>query len=170
MVITETWLSNNKDSLAYSYGSYQKFVSHQQNKRGGGVMCFLSSDYDAIELWKPSSLLYLYDCLIIKSRTLKSVFIIVYKSTSCSSADTVKLLEAFDVMMSEYTRYGYTISILGDLNFRDIRWNVEPPEADSMLSIALLEFINTWDMTQIVTQPTRGKNVLNEIINMSPAI
>ena len=133
-------------------------------------MCLLSSDYDAIELSKPSSLPHLCDCLIIKSRTLKSVFIIVYKSVSCSSADTIKLLEAFDDMMSEYTRYGYTISKLGDLNFRDIRWNVEPPEADSMLSIALLEFINAWDMTQIVTQPTRGKNVLDVIITTSPAI
>ena len=117
----ETWLNNNKDSLAYSYGSYQKFVLHRQNKRGGGVICLLSSDYDAIELWKPSSLPDLCDCLIIISRTLKSVFIIVYKSTSCSSADIIKLLEAFDDLRSEYTRYGYTISILGDLNFRDIR-------------------------------------------------
>ena len=170
IIITKTWLNKNNDSLAYSYGSYQKFVSHRQNKRGGEVMCLLSCDYDANELSKPISLPDLCDCLIVKSRTLKSVFIIVYKSTSCSSVDTIKLLEAFDDMMSEYTRYGYTISILGDLNFRDSRWNVEPPEADSMLSIALLEFITAWDMTQIVTQPTRGRKVLDVIITTSPAI
>ena len=156
--------------MAYSYGSYHKFVSHRLKKRGGGMICLLSSDYDAIELSKPSSLPDLCDYLIIKSRTLKSVFIIVYRSTSCSRADTIKLLEAFDDMMSEYTRYGYTVSILGDLNFKDIRWNVEPPEADNMLSIALLEFTIAWDMTQIVTQPTRGKKILNVIITTSPAI
>ena len=73
-------------------------------------------------------------------------------------------------MLSEYTRYSYTISILGDLNFKDIRWNVEPPEADSMLSIALLEYMIAWNMTQIVTQPTWVKNVLDVIITKSPAI
>ena len=30
IVITKTWLNDEKDSLAYIYGFYQKFVSHRQ--------------------------------------------------------------------------------------------------------------------------------------------
>ena len=55
VAVTETWLSAESDSHAFSYRNYKKFSAYRNQRIGGGVMCLINSEYIVAELKKPES-------------------------------------------------------------------------------------------------------------------
>ena len=164
IVITETWLNEEKDRLACTYGCYQKFVSHRQGVRRGGVMCLFNSDFCANELPNSTKFSESCDTLIIKLSAVASVTIAIYWPPICSGADTLNLLKAIEDALVAYVSQGYHSTIFGDLNFPEINWSADPAVATNVYSSTLIELSIAWDVTQIVSEPTRGNSFLDIII------
>ena len=62
------------------------------------------------------------------------------------------------------------VTIFGDFNLPGINWLDEPPLAENELpSTALVELVSSWDMTQVVCEPSRGENWLNLFITTTPS-
>ena len=117
VAITETWLSSDTDSDAYTHNNFSKFVSHRQQPcRGGGLMCLIRHEFNAVEITKPSNFPVTYDCLILHLRSLASVKIILYHPPSSTVAETIDLIAALE----ETLALGYCTVIISNMNFPDI--------------------------------------------------
>jgi hypothetical protein len=133
--------------------------------RGGGVMYLIRKDYAAVQLINPLNIPKTCDCLIIKLNSIASVLVVIHRPPTCSSAETKLLVEAFDSVLS----LGYHTTILGDLNLPEILWHSDPPCAVCPNAVWLVELAASWDMSQIVPEPTRGASYLDIILTTSPS-
>ena len=158
--ITEIWLSSANDSVAYSYKDYAKFVSCRRNKAGGGIMFFIKKDDNAVEITASLTILNSCDRTIIKIGCLASNHVLIYRPLNCTKEDILQLLDALACILSA----NKNLTILGDFNLPGINWLVEPPLDENKLSAALVKLVLSWDMTQVVCEPSRGRNWLDFII------
>ena len=63
----------------------------------------------------------------------------------------------------------HKVIILGDLNYRGIEWlNNDDPVALVAISYEFLELCASWDLFQLVSQPTRKGRCLNFILTSNP--
>ena len=92
-----------------------------------------------------------------------------YQAT-CSCADTLNLLEAIEDDLTTYVSQNCHATILGDLNFPCINWSTNPAVATNAYSSALVELSIVWNMTQIISEPTRGNSFLDIIITTMPSV
>jgi hypothetical protein len=128
-------------------------------------MCLVNPNYAAIELARPVCMPQTCDCVIVKLNSIASVLVVVYRPPCCTSEDTESLLEAFDCVL----KLGYHTTIMGDLNMPGIDWSSSPPQAVGAAAFALVELAASWDMSQIVPEPTRGDNYLDIILTTTPS-
>ena len=166
VVITETWLSTDVDSNVYTYKNYSKFVSHRAGRTGGGVICLVKPEYKASALPMPAVFPATCDGLLVKIHSLSLVLCACYQPPSCSVNDSTDLISAFESVLE----LSFDTTILGDLNLPGIHWGSEPVLGHSALDEWLIELCSAWDMTQLVSQPTRGEHILDIIMTTVPAI
>ena len=79
----------DKDSVAFSYGSCQKFVSHRQEMRGGGVMCLVNNVYRTCKLLKLQNFPESSDCLVIMLNSISAVLLVVNRPGPPTCLDAV---------------------------------------------------------------------------------
>ena len=143
---------------------HNKFVAHRNDRRGGGVLCLVSDCYMADELGKPSNWPQSCDGVIVKLSSIASVLVVVYRPPDCTCDDTEQLVNAFDSVLS----LGYHTTILGNRNMPAIDWCADPPKATGVAA-RLVELTVSWDMRQMVAEPTRGNSHLDIILTSVPA-
>ena len=159
MALTETRLFSCTDSDAYMHNSFSKFVSHRQQPcRGAGVMCLVRCEFNAVEITKPSN--FPVTCIILHLRSLASIIIILYRPLSCTVAETINLIVAFE----ETLALVYRTAIIGDMNFPARDWLDDPPSPRIESSKAFVGMCAAWNLAQIVQGPIGGSNRLDLIL------
>ena len=89
----------------------------------------------------------------------------MYRPPSCSAEDTRRLFHMFECLLDTCTN----VTILGDLNLPDVSWHYGVGLSTSSIGTSFLEIVSSWDLTQLVNEPSRGKNFLDIILTSNPA-
>ena len=147
--LTETWLSSDIENHIVRLAGYSLVRSDRLNRKGGGVLVYIHEDivFEEIDLSDRTS--NAAELSFLNLSNLWMLIMCVYIPPNVPS-ETLKILreqivQAADSKMSDLPNHDLIIT--GDLN------NFK---AECLVS--------DLGMTDIVTQPTRGKNILDHIL------
>lgn len=159
-VVTETWLNGSADNSEISIPGYTIKRLDRQNKTGGGVCVFTKEIYKVKQLSKLSSISsggFHQLWLGIQINKYKSFIVCTaYRPPDCP-------LDCFDQELSESLISALTLSkdifILGDLNCNVL-------DISDGNARALLDFYSTFNLTQVIKQPTRCTDLSETLIDV----
>ena len=159
IALTETWLdmSGKVFNPEVKIDGYTLFYKDRENRRGGGVALYvrdtlqccinskIKTDNKTESLW-----------VDIKEGSHSVILGLVYRPPSASQEINSSLWQEID----RASRYRQTC-VIGDFNFRNIDWNlmVGNRESEEFLKVLQDNFLK-----QLVTEPTRGNNILDLIL------
>ena len=158
--ISETWLNNTVSDLELEIPGYSLHRLDRQTKKGGGVCVYVLQSYKTEvlgEISYISSTDFHQLWIKIQVRNLKSIIICTtYRPpdtpVSCFNTDLTPSLITASLLDK-------TIYILGDLNCNLL--NSSCPD-----SRALTNFCLTYNLSQMVTSPTRVTNLTETLIDV----
>ncbi len=116
IAITETWATSDHLMTEFSNPGYESFHKNMLHKRGGGVICYVKSDYPAVIVSKQDS--EKYDTVYIElvtSKHNKPTIGTVYRSPKQQAADDSALYAEIQAM----TQNKQSV-IIGDFNCPNI--------------------------------------------------
>ena len=158
--VSETWLNSTVQDLEIEIPGYVIYRLDRQNSRGGGVCAYVSRNFKTeylsdISLTAPSGFQQLW--LKIQVKSMKSfILCTAYRPPntplSCFDSD---LIESFVYASS----FNVPIYLLGDLNCR--LESSDNPEAK-----ALLNFCRSYNLSQLITRPTRVTETTSSILDV----
>ena len=90
------------------------------------------------------------------------LFGVYYRSPSQSNSDIISLNHCL-LSISDYS-----IVLCGDFNVPNIDWSVGFPTVSSLPANSLCDLVNDNYLSQLVTVPTRGDNILDLLFSNSP--
>ncbi len=135
----------------------ENFHKNRIHKKGGGVICYVKSNYPAVKIFKQES--EKYDTVYIEvatGRHNKLTIETVYRPPKQQAADYATL----NAEIQAITQNKQSV-IIGDFNCPNIDWTTMNGDQDGN---RLLEMIEDTFLTQIVTQPTRENNLLGLVL------
>jgi hypothetical protein len=155
VAINETWISENiSNSLDLSFNNYNVFFCNRnQSKKGGGVLIMVMKSIIANEVYKFN--LGFIEILVVDVHIKQKYRIIsFYRQPNSTLNDTEKLASIFASYLTKNTL------ILGDLNIPNFNFI----NCSNGMQKIFTDFFQTFNVKQIITENTRGKNVLDVCI------
>ena len=160
LTLSETWLNGSVDNSEISIPGYTIKRLDRQNKTGGGVCVFIKEIYKVKQLSKLSSISsggFHQLWLSIQINKYKSFIVCTaYRPPDCP-------LDCFDQELSESfisaLTLGKDIFILGDLNCNVL-------DISDGNARALMDFCSTFNLTQVIKQPTRRTDLSETLIDV----
>ena len=155
--ITETWLSPRSAHCLYGLSSYNVFHNYRSDKSGGGASLYVRDNLFAAPL---SDNITPNEAFNISAITIgqnhgKVLLLAVYKAPWASDNDVESMCDVIDSLVSRFSR----VVMAGDFNFPGMNWlNVRANSAEELF---LLHLITEHNLSQIVTQPTRERAILD---------
>ncbi len=127
----------------FSIPGYESFHKNRPHKKGGGVICYVKSDYPAVIISKQDS--EKYDTVYIEGTTSKHKLTIgtVYRPPKQQAADDTALYAEIQAM----TQNKQSV-IIGDFNCPNIDWATLNGDQEGN---RLLEMLEDAFITQVVT-------------------
>ena len=162
ITITETWARPTLCDSVFSIVGYNLFRKDRVGKRGGGVMIYVRHRFPAIPCYDLNN--SDQEALFCEIRVAKTlVFLgVVYRPPG--SKDDSRLMEVLSKVPSSSVS---CVLITGDFNYPDIDWqNFRFPE----LAADFVDFTLNANWTQMVSSPTRERNVLDLLFTKSPRV
>ena len=160
LTVSETWLNGSVDNSEISIPGYTIKCLDRQNKTGGGVCVFIKVIYKVKQLSKLSSISsggFHQLWLSIQINKYKSFIVCTtYRPPDCPlDCSDQELSESF---ISALT-LGKNIFILGDLNCNVL-------DVSDVNARALMDFCSTFNLTQVIKQPTRRTDLSETLIDV----
>ena len=149
LTISESWLDNSVTNLELQIPGYDLYRVDRQDKKGGGVFVYILQSYETEVLWDISGLSdagFHQPWIKVQVHNIRSfVICTAYRPPDvpvrCFDTDLTPSLIAASL-------HNKPIHILGDLNCNLLN----PKNPDSR---ALLDFCHLYNLSQMVTTPTR---------------
>ena len=106
------------------------------------------------------------DVLLVKDILNNHCWLLVYRPRHDIPVEKTKQLHnAIDAVLA----VNNNTTVLGDLNYRCIEWlHSEGPSALDAISYEFLELCTSWDITQVVIEPTRQDKCRDIILTPKP--
>jgi hypothetical protein len=172
ILITESWLSVDfNDSMLVSDNKYNIVRNDRIGKRGGGGVCALIKscfNFVPVQLTSIGGIEIVSFDVFLTSATYR--FIVCYRPPYYDNnafkylTDLVKSLEVLcDV--------SYNVILVGDFNLCDISWSDWSSIGNhASFNNVLLNFACELGLSQCVTEPTRGDNIIDLIFTNDPLL
>ena len=157
--ISETWLSPHSSHSLYGLSSYSAFHNYRRDKTGGGASVYVRNNLFAEPLSDNVTPNCAFNiCAVTFSQGLgKIVLLAVYKAPWASAKDVESMCDVFDSLVSRFSR----VVMAGDFNFPWMNWLNVGATADLADERFLRHLITEHSLSQIVTQPTRERAILD---------
>ncbi|KAK6035607.1 hypothetical protein COOONC_26886 [Cooperia oncophora] len=132
---------------------------------GGGVLAMIRDDISSSLISSICFSVYL-QCIVLRISLFSNdcIFILCYRSRSCSAVDFQKLL----LYVEELCLNKVPVVILGDFNFFD-PMSLSKSRLSRQGSL-FINFVESHSFTQTVLEPTHGRNILDLVLTNSPHI
>jgi len=151
IAITETWLDTGRDFLGeYHLPGYAMFSKERVGRRGGGVLLYVRTHLSAIEVRTESPHEFVGADLRGCNPSLRIV--VAYRPPHLSRESDESLYRD----LARVVQDGATV-LVGDFNCH-VDWEQGRAGAEGM---RLVDFANDCFLTQVVREPTRGRNTLD---------
>ena len=160
--VCETWLTADTPSGICCPQGYS-MVRKDRLTRGGGVAILLSNrlKYNIVSIDEK------YDCIEIVSVDISvgsdSIRVIAYYRPPGMGASDITYAANSITLLRKLCSTNKQICLLGDFNLPDIDWSFYHGP-DNFIYNQFLEFINCHGLTQLCTEPTRNRNILDLVL------
>ncbi len=141
----------------FAIEGYESYNKNRKHRKGGGVICYVKTMLPAINIEKQET--QNYDTVYVELTTMgnkKLMVGIVYRLAQQLRTDDTALYEEI-----QSTTRNKTAIILEDFNCPNINWNSMHGDQEGS---RLMEMAEDSFLCQIVTQPTRGNNILDLVL------
>ena len=172
--ITETWLKSYISDAQISIPGYISLRADREFKIGGGCLLYINKD---VPITKQFSWSDRQTSLVTAYSEQKNLFFAcIYRPPDTDDKSYAECLTKLQVEINGITEEneGRTpeIVILGDFNLPNMDWETMLPPAQGGREVGpyhqTLEFVNENFITQLVTTPTRGTNILDLVFTNTP--
>ena len=175
IVFLESWLKDHISNAQITIPGYEIVRQDRTIRKHGGVVLYVQNTL-------PISEVATYDddiCSVIIC-TIKSIntkVAAVYRPPGCKNTDILSFENSLKFLQeklnaSEAENVFTEFLIMGDFNFPGIKWGGhsinENDNATSKLENMLFTFMDKNLLSQYVTQPTRGRNILDLFLTNNP--
>ena len=173
--ITESHLNPNILDAEIQIKNYSLFRSDRTDRSHGGVCTYIRNDLAYSIILKDSN--SYCDTLVIRIHKLNLLLITFYRPPKCPTNLFLQSLQAIKQVLNnfeEHNKTAHDIIITTDSNFPDIKWingagHLQQDRdhghlsEDRVQALALLDLADEFFLHQVVTSPTRRKNILDLI-------
>ena len=164
IALTETWLQPHISDAQVQIENFSILRSDRINRMGGGVSLYSHINYPVTSTRKFDD--GICEGLFTKFPTVKMCIFVLYRPPSARKESFDRLLKFVESCVAEEADDTYQLIVTGDLNFPFINWENMALERgakteDQQSANAFLNITNRLLMTQYVTKPTRGNNILD---------
>ena len=170
LALTETWLDNHISDAQLHIEHYNISRSDRQGRIGGGVLLY---SHESVPITETRS----YDdsiCegIFCKFQTLNVCFILVYRPPEACPSSFSGIISFISTCVSSVGD-SCQVCLLGDFNFPFIDWTSGSVASGSGLQMQnsakqFLELLSKLFLSQYVSVPTRGSNILDLFITNNP--
>ena len=167
IAITESWLKSYITDAQVEIENYQTLRSDRPIRVGGGCLLYVHdqlviTETDHYEDRSNNMIM----CYIKSSNTICAT---VYRPPGPDTPGFTKLLNQVQANIDTISENSTSpdIHILGDFNYPDLDWAVGDTGGDAQ-GKDLIEFMDRNFLTQMVDQPTRGRNTLDLVLTNVP--
>ncbi len=157
IAITESWANSSHLMTEFAIAGYESYNNNRQHRKGGGVICYVKNTFSAMKIEKQDA--QNYDTVYVELTTTgnkKLLLAIVYRPPKQMRTDDTALYEKIKSSIRNITAV-----VVGDFNCPSINWNSLQGDQEGS---RLLEMVEDSFLSQIVTQPTRGNNILDLVL------
>lgn len=168
MVLTETWLSSHisNDEIFECNKDFNIYRCDREGRLGGGVLIAVADHLQSFSFPLVCSLEMVCMCVRINHRDM--VFCCCYRPpNSCPTFCD----DLHDVLNKIVTRFPRTpLFLLGDFNFPKIHWSTTGAVVfdSSVETKAFVKLCTDFNLSQLITEPTRGANTLDLLLTTTP--
>ncbi len=140
--------------MKFAIAGYESCNKNRQHQKGEGVTCYVKNTLSAIKIEKQEAQNYHTVYVELFTTGNKKLLVaIVYRPSKQQRTDDTALYEEI-----QSTIRNKNAVIVGDFNCPNINWNSMPGDQDGS---RLIEMVENSFLFQIVTQLTRGNNILD---------
>ncbi len=159
IAITESWANSSYPMTELAIAGCESYNKNRQHRKEGGVICHLKNTFSAIKIEKQDA--QNYDTVFVELTTTgnKELLVaIVCRLPKHIRTDDTALYEEI-----QSTIRNKNAVIFGAYNCPNIHWN--SIHGDQEIN-RLIEMLDDSFLSQIVTQPTRGNNILDLVLTI----
>lgn len=156
IVITESWLTVKLYEGEFNIDGYKSFFSHRLNYRGGGVIIYVKSNLNPVQIKEN---FVSTNIEVVACKALDITFICVYRSPTTNVSDSKALWSFLERVCSQKRN---PIVLLGDFNLPEINWITLNFPSNL---VDFQRMINACNFKQNVLQPTRGNSILDLVMS-----
>lgn len=165
--ITETWLQDSfLDSLLDPEGLYNIIRTDRNPGNGGGVCIMLQKNIDY--KIQPVEINDLETSVLDIFTSNKLRLIVVYRKPTYDAAGKL-YAENLIKYLTHVTNVNWPVLLTGDFNCPLIDWKLLTAPRDGIQNV-LLDFVCDFGFDQLVTEPTRGENIVDLVFTNHPLL
>lgn len=164
VLLTETWLHADvcDSELYHTSNQYAIYRHDRAHKKGGGVLIAINKTIPSFLVDTDSALEVVWvACPTLFGKLLMGV---CYRPPASDRLFVSDLHKTISRALEQFPTN--KIYLFGDFNFPDINWS--RLSSSSSESSDFIELCLEFNLTQIVTEPTRGTNILDLILTTEP--
>ncbi len=156
IAITESWANSSHLMAEFAIAGYESYRKNRSHKKGGGVVYYVKSTLSAVKIEKEDAQNYDSIYVELTNRNKKVTIATIYRPPKQQPADDAALYEE-----SQTTIRNKNAVVIGDFNWPNINWNLIHGDQEGNRLVDILE---DSFLSQLVTQPTRGNNILDLVL------
>lgn len=158
LCLTETWLNDKiTDGLVVRNSKYNIFRCDRKDTVGGGVALLVRTEFSCNLVYSLSS--RTFESIVVDLHRKSSFRIIVVYNKPGYDVDGIQELIDFT---GHYLTVPYPVYVVGDFNIPNIDWQQNC--ASDNYSNVFLRFCNDSLLQQVITFPTRERNILDLVL------
>ena len=161
LAITETFLDESILDTEICPCNYVTF-RRDRSRHGGGILLMFKQDLQVSHRADFDSICSELLWMEVATLNVPLLFGVYYRSPSQSNSDIISLNYCL-LSISDYP-----IVLCGDFNVPNIDWSVGFHTVSSLPANSLCDLVNDNYLSQLVTVPTRGDNILDLLFSNSP--
>ncbi len=155
IAITESWANSSHLIAEFAIAGYESYQKNRTHKKGGGVICYVKSTLSAIKIEKQDAQNYDSMYVELTNGNKKVTVATVYRPPKQQPVDDAALYVEIQT-----TIINKNAVVIGDFNCPNINWNLMHGDQEGN---RLVEMVDSF-LSQLVTQPTRGNNILDLVL------
>ncbi len=156
IAITESWANSSHLMVEFAIAGYESYQKNRAHKKGGGVICYFKSTLSAVEIKKQDAQNYDSVYVELANGNKEVTVATIYRPPKQQLADDAALYEEIQT-----TILNKNAVVIGDFNCPNINWNLMHGDQEGN---RLVEMVKDSFLPQLVTQPTRGNNILDLVL------
>ena len=166
VAITESWLKSYITDAQIEISGYQAFRSDRPDRVGGGCILYVHNDLVVTDWYHYED--RCHNLVTCYSKPCNTLIALVYRPPGPETQGYKDLLQRLQNKMDELSRNTTVpdLYIMGDFNYPAVDWS-RGLQQDNDTTV-MHDFITRNFLTQVVNQPTRGRNTLDLVLTNVP--